>query len=1829
MKKQLLLLAIMTVVALFTASEAAGQSGAIQPCSSGGAATMPFHEGFEYYDSVEYIPYCWTQWEAASGYPFVDGYGGRTGNSALSFYPSMGDQSIVSPAVPVPSSGLEVQFWLQGGDALQVGYVTTSDLATAEFHQVAVVGPSADTMVGFASEYFWSRFTVLIDNIGNHDSIYVVLRMPASLGFGTVLVDDVTIRAINSCPQADWLSVSMVGASEAVLTWQCAGGGQWQVAYGPAGFDPDTVATYSQTNDMDLTVTGLANGTRYDFYVRTVCGTQYGYWSDPVSVMPNVYAVTANRDTITSCNIVIVDDGGIDGDFSLGLNQLIVLQPDSEGQSVRIQGFAHLYNPFGTLAADRNLLRVFAGTDTNGMLLASYNTVDVDNIDLVSEVGAMTLWFHTGQFNEDYNDGFQLHVTCEDAPTCLTPYGLTVSNVTGISATVAWEYDNTVYGEAPGFTLTVVDDGDNEFGTFGLDGNLRSYIIIGLEERTAYRVLLHVDCDEIDTLEATFVTPCNNGGEVPVGTGTATTSYMPAYLFASSSFSQQLFTPSDLVDIPVIHGFKVYMTNSAATPDRQWDVYFDTTSRTSFSSSNDFVPPSAGNRYFSGMVSFSQGWVEVTLDSSFAVPAGMSVLMTVCDRTGSAGSSRSFRTTTTSTAMSIYGYNYTGMLDVTSPSGISSATVSTLNRRNTLRFITTCDPNACIAPIIVDAVPTANGVTLTWIPVGGATEWKIEYRIGAGAWVVDTIGVTDTTYTVTGLAPITTYGFRVGSLCGDAESSNTISATTLCGEYTLPFSQTFEVFSASEYNDLTSTCWARGSAFTGAYYHYPYRQSGYGCQSNHSLFMGGYRSYLVLPKMSVSVDSLSVGFYASLQSPDYYTATAEVGVCTDQTDTSTFVVVASRPVTDTAWQLVEVDLEGYSGPDGYIFVRMRQDGYAPMYIDNLTVTGLPDCRRVDNIGVTDVSTTSATITIVDHHNYGNYILYYGTDNDTAAADTLHVSGYTATLTGLVPNTQYYVWVAAQCLENAVGRTFAMPYFNTLCNPIAVTAEEPYLEEFEHGRLECISQESPDALRWVVATGNATAHAHSGSYVATVTSETTGAAMLLLPLFDFSALTDNAEMTFFRNAAGPAGRLEVYYRVGATAGWTLLGMTNSGTEGWERCAYTLPMSQGAALYQVALKVVSTTAGGIYVDDIRVAAPPECHMPANVTVRNVKGRSATVAWTGMALAYRVQYRTAGTLSWTSREVRYADTLNISPLDMVTRYEVKVTALCSPYSQSEASSPVVFTTDFCENRQESDNYSPAAVPAATTLSPVNSSRNYSYSEILIDSATLAGMSEVNGMAFYIDSVGSAPFLTNCQIYMGHTTAATMVSFHYDTTFVQVYDGDIGTNATGMRRVRFSTPFVWDGHRNAVLGVMYITPDHSTHGDTRFAAHQSSTNKVYHGGTPYTAFTPAQANTLSAAYRGASNVVPDITFYACLPTCHEPVISAVTTTPTSITVDWYNEDAVVVMQIKEAGAAAWGSHEVVNAGHHDIHSYTYDQLSPVTTYNIRLRRDCTAESMDYSGWVELTVTTDTTCPVPADVTVGNIGPTSATIAWTDDGAATGSRWEIHLWNADEDRYYDVTTNPATVDGLTAGSTYHVAVRAYCCQYDRVVGEYSNTVTFDNICQPASGLTAQRNGGDVTLTWRAGSHHADWVYLYGYDGFEPNQQLGFGIVHDTTVTISDLEGGYVYAFRVRARCGADWNADWSNDIRVDMLGIYGLAAGDARLSLSPNPASGRVSLRIGNGNGLASVTILGVDGREIQTLTHASPLPLTLDVSRMAAGTYFVRVQTDTWVAVRKLVVQ
>ena len=102
-----------------------------------------------------------------------------------------------------------------------------------------------------------------------------------------VYIDEFLAVEQISCIEPIYVKVSNVTFDQAQISWtDLTGATQWEIQYGGVGFPPNFTppfGTIIPTTTRPTTITGLADGTEYDVYVRAICGPgNESNWSGPI-----------------------------------------------------------------------------------------------------------------------------------------------------------------------------------------------------------------------------------------------------------------------------------------------------------------------------------------------------------------------------------------------------------------------------------------------------------------------------------------------------------------------------------------------------------------------------------------------------------------------------------------------------------------------------------------------------------------------------------------------------------------------------------------------------------------------------------------------------------------------------------------------------------------------------------------------------------------------------------------------------------------------------------------------------------------------------------------------------------------------------------------------------------------------------------------------------------------------------------------------------------------------------------------------------------------------------------------------------------------------------------------------------------------------------------------------------------------------------------------------------------------------------------------------------------------------------------------------------------
>ena len=157
-----------------------------------------------------------------------------------------------------------------------------------------------------------------------------------------------------------------------------------------------------------------------------------------------------------------------------------------------------------------------------------------------------------------------------------------------------------------------------------------------------------------------FIGTMKAGVEVEVGTAASTNSYLPTYTYYNYSLTQQIYTAEEIGMGGIINSISFQMA-SGDDRTRVINLFMKNVTRSTFeitsgtSSSNAWELFNETDALFSGEVTFTQGWVTITLGTPFMYNGNDNLLVCVQDATGSYLSAPSFSVfNSTGSALRVY-----------------------------------------------------------------------------------------------------------------------------------------------------------------------------------------------------------------------------------------------------------------------------------------------------------------------------------------------------------------------------------------------------------------------------------------------------------------------------------------------------------------------------------------------------------------------------------------------------------------------------------------------------------------------------------------------------------------------------------------------------------------------------------------------------------------------------------------------------------------------------------------------------------------------------------------------------------------------------------------------------------------------------------------------------------------------------------------------------------------------------------------------------------------------------------------------------------------------
>lgn len=441
------------------------------------ASVATFNENFET-TTGEALPNCWSKILNGaslhtSAYIRTVGSGAYAGSRAVQMnnYSSGADSNmiLVSPNLGTLATGTHrVKFYAKSSGA--VGSIELGTLSTATnqaeftyFETVALTNTYAEFIVDFTTY--------------EGTDTYIGIRHSSSAN-NSVYLDNIRWEESPACADVTNIHVNSTTPDSVTLSWDAHDGEtQWDIVYGDTTVtDPTTLTPISPapTTNNGALVTGLAESTTYNVWVRSVCGPgANGVWIGPLSVTSACLAVTSfdeNFDTtdvstdefaLPNCwSAIIAGETASATSYAKISNilphsgtQMIRINNTNSGEEARVM----LVSPnLSNLSAATHRLRFFAFGDaakidvgtldnnTDGAVFTSLQPITLTSqyaeyiIDFSVYSGSDSYIALRNISVNDYTSAYIDDIIWEEIPACPDVTNITVTDVTTTMATINW-----------------------------------------------------------------------------------------------------------------------------------------------------------------------------------------------------------------------------------------------------------------------------------------------------------------------------------------------------------------------------------------------------------------------------------------------------------------------------------------------------------------------------------------------------------------------------------------------------------------------------------------------------------------------------------------------------------------------------------------------------------------------------------------------------------------------------------------------------------------------------------------------------------------------------------------------------------------------------------------------------------------------------------------------------------------------------------------------------------------------------------------------------------------------------------------------------------------------------------------------------------------------------------------------------------------------------------------------------------------------------------------------------------------------------------------------
>ncbi len=1297
--------------------------------------------------------------------------------------------------------------------------------------------------------------------------------------------------------------------------------------------------------------------------------------------------------------------------------------------------------------------------------------------------------------------------------------------------------------------------------------------------------LLFVLMAIIFAIQASGQTPTT----VTIGSGTGTSYYVPLYGYYVYSYSQQIYNQAEVNAKGQITKIRLYYVSGSYANTTNWTVYLGHTTKTSFSSTSDWIPVSALTQVFSGTVTYpAEGnWLEITLSTPFSYNNVDNLILAVDENeVGDCGTSTQPKWGSYTGAPTYRGlYKYQDDTDINPASPPTGTRISTINQ---VQFEVN---EPCLRPsAFASSNTTMNSSSFSWTN-GTPTDasWLLYYKKTADTNYF-AVNVNSNPYTLTGLLPDNDYNAYLKTNCGN----DTSVATSIVNFTTLPTCPVPTTLNVSA-NNLSAHAailnWTAGGS--ESLWNIQYKlssklswDSAYSVTSTStskllSTSLIEHANYDVRVRSMCGVgDTSRWSTTYSFLTPYAFPAPTNLANFDSLMTYSSAEIHWKKNGTETQWA-IDYKLSTisdwnyattlYSNDTTFILTGLAENttynikvraicgtNDSVVYSSPISFTTLYYCQKPTNFAVNDASitTTSTELSWISHGHDSQWTVEYKKRlDDWTNAQTIIVSSNPYTLNGLEPGTIYNIRIKSICDQ---GESL-VSNIDTCITACEMISSLPWLDSFDNNGTgttifpTCWTKITTNSYYPYIATTNSSS---PGSMYFSSTATTYNIAVTPRISDAISINTLRAKFKLYKTSAAyniTIGVMSDPSDIATFDSLTTISPTSLST--WQDFEVKFDTCPSSYKY-IAFRSKTAAANAIYLDNVQVSLLPTCFEPKNLASSNITSSSANLNWTKgtTETQWEIQYKPSTDTNWANATTitTTIDTAfySLIGLNELTTYNIRVKAICSASEESIYSNIINITT-------------PATCPP-----PANIIATTGGNKAIIN--WTAGGTEIQWNIQYKPSsdtnwanatsinISTKPDTITGLIPL--TTYNVRIKAICDQTHQSVWSSI--TNFTTINGIPFTENFA-----------------STTYPPTNWTKLTGLASAAFSGTLPAT--TTSGWVRVTTGY-GISNAHPKVNIYgsSCKYWLVTPSIDLGSNSNAALSFDLARtaygnanpasqtgtDDKFMVIISNDNGATWTQANATIwdNAGSSRVYNNISNTAQTVIinlssyvnkTIKVAFYGESTTSNADndlHIGNVKLDIIP--TCPQPTGLTVNSASITTsgATINWTNGGTETA--WTVQYKPLADTNWNNATNviataNPFTLTNLNQLSGYNVRIRANCSAND--TSTYSNIINFTTLptCPIPTGLafdTLSITQTSARIYWTAGGTETAWTIQY-----KLSNDTSWTSINSTTnsYTLTGLINGSIYNVKVKAVCSTTDESLWSTTINFntscDVISVF------------------------------------------------------------------------------------